>query len=194
PTTGNGLWSSVCQRSHGSKRPIPKTSISIFKMNTGRSAALSVKDLEHVLDSFLHRTNIAAHNKEELRKCGITHVLNAAHNTWGSKGNQPFYGTEIQYHGIAAEDSPDFDISIYFNPASEFIHKALSIPNGKILVHCMLGKSRSAALVLAYLMIYQNFTLIEAVEKVLQKRAISPNRGFLKQLQDLDQKLQLESR
>ncbi|XP_053164925.1 dual specificity protein phosphatase 26-like [Hemicordylus capensis] len=135
------------------------------------------------------REGVVAHNKEELRKCGITHVLNAAHAAWGSKGSQDFYGKEIHYYGIAAEDSTDFDLSIHFHPASKYIHEVLSAPNGKILVHCILGKSRSATLVLAYLMICHNFSLADAIERVLQHRAISPNRGFLKQLQDLDLEL-----
>ncbi|KAJ7324415.1 hypothetical protein JRQ81_017435, partial [Phrynocephalus forsythii] len=123
------------------------------------------------------------------KKHGITHILNAAHNAWGSKGSLAFYGKEFHYHGIAAEDSVDFDLCTHFRPASKYIHKVLSAPKGKVLVHCILGKSRSASLVLAYLMIYQKFTLSEAMERVLQKRGISPNRGFLKQLQDLDLEL-----
>ncbi|XP_007437155.1 dual specificity protein phosphatase 13-like [Python bivittatus] len=172
-------------------------------MNTVRSDIPSVKELECRIDSCRMELNaldevwpnifignmIVAHNKVELRQLGISHILNAAHNTWGSKGNQTFYGSEISYHGIAAEDSVDFDLSVYFHPASEYIHKALRAPKGKILVHCILGKSRSATLVLAYLMIYQNLSLADAVEKVLQHRAISPNCGFLKQLQDLDLEL-----
>ncbi|KAL8202236.1 UNVERIFIED_CONTAM: hypothetical protein K2H54_003943, partial [Gekko kuhli] len=135
------------------------------------------------------KAGVIAHDKEELQGLGITHILNAAHGAWDSRGCQDFYGQEIHYHGIAAEDAPDFDLSVHFRPASEYIHKALSAPQGKVLVHCILGKSRSATLVLAYLMIYQNFSLRDAVERVLQHRAISPNQGFLKQLQDLDLEL-----
>uniref|UniRef100_A0A670ZT32 Dual specificity protein phosphatase n=1 Tax=Pseudonaja textilis TaxID=8673 RepID=A0A670ZT32_PSETE len=143
-------------------------------------------------ESNLDNGKVTAHNKEELRRYGITHILNAAHGAWGSKGNQTFYGSEISYYGIAAEDDVDFDLTVYFHPASEYIHQALKAPKGKILVHCVLGKSRSPALVLAYLMIYQNLSLADALEMLLQHRAISPNRGFLKQLQDLDLELFLD--
>ncbi|XP_042314987.1 dual specificity protein phosphatase 13-like isoform X2 [Sceloporus undulatus] len=175
----------------------------LLQMNTLESAVPSLKELERAMDSCRMELNevdevwpnlyiggiAVAHNKEELRKHGITHILNAAHNACGSKGNQAFYGKEFCYHGIAADDFPDFDLSIYFRSASEYIHKALSVPNGKILVHCILGKSRSATLVLAYLMMHHNLSLAAAVERVLQSRAIFPNRGFLKQLQDLELKL-----
>ncbi|XP_063162291.1 dual specificity protein phosphatase 13A [Candoia aspera] len=172
-------------------------------MNTIRSDVPCVKELECRIDSCRMKLNaldevwpniyignmVVAHHKEELRQRGITHILNAAHNAWGSKGNQTFYGSEISYLGIAAEDSIDFDLRVYSHQASEYIHKALKAPEGEILVHCVLGQSRSAALVLACMMIYQNLSLADAVEKVLRHRAASPNRGFLKQLQDLDLEL-----
>lgn len=62
----------------------------------------------------------------------------------------------------------------------------------KILVHCAMGRSRSAALVLAYLMIYKHMTVVDAIAQVLKHRCILPNRGFLKQLRELDIKLALE--
>ncbi|GAA6213858.1 dual specificity protein phosphatase 13-like [Lates japonicus] len=72
---------------------------------------------------------------------------------------------------------------------AEFIHQALT-SGGKVFVHCAVGVSRSAALVLAYLMIHHHLTLLSSVRCVQQKRWIFPNRGFLRQLIALDQKLQ----
>lgn len=60
---------------------------------------------------------------------------------------------------------------------------------GKILVHCAVGVSRSATLVLAYLMLYHHLTLVEAIKKVKDHRGIIPNRGFLRQLLALDRRL-----
>ncbi|XP_029465393.1 dual specificity protein phosphatase 26-like isoform X2 [Rhinatrema bivittatum] len=128
---------------------------------------------------------LIAKDKEELKRLGITHVLNAAHSSWECT-DLIVYDEKIHYYGITAEDCPEFDISVYFYPAAEYIHNAISMPHGKILVHCVLGKSRSASLVLAYLMIYHHLSLENAIRKVIQYRAISPNRGFLKHLQDLD--------
>ncbi len=62
---------------------------------------------------------------------GITHVLNAAHSKQGSIGDQSYYGSTIVYYGIPAEDSSSFDLSVYFKPASDFIHNALRKKNGK---------------------------------------------------------------
>jgi protein tyrosine phosphatase len=65
----------------------------------------------------------------------------------------------------------------------------LCLFTGKILVHCAVGVSRSATLVLAYLMLYHHFTLVEAIKKVKDHRGIIPNRGFLRQLLALDRRL-----
>ncbi|KAK1154152.1 dual specificity protein phosphatase 26-like [Acipenser oxyrinchus oxyrinchus] len=120
----------------------------------------------------------------ELTKLRITHILNCAHSKW--RGGAEYYeGMNITYHGIEAQDSPTFDMSVNFYPASEFIHKALS-SRGRILVHCAVGVSRSATLVLAYLMIRHNMTLVEAIKTVKEHRGIIPNRGFLRQLSGLD--------
>nr|KAF6368230.1 dual specificity phosphatase 26 [Myotis myotis]KAF6373498.1 dual specificity phosphatase 26 [Pipistrellus kuhlii] len=80
-------------------------------------------------------------------------------------------------------------MSIHFQTAADFIHRALSLPGGKILVHCAVGVSRSATLVLAYLMLYHHLTLVEAIKKVKDHRGIIPNRGFLRQLLALDRRL-----
>uniref|UniRef100_A0A670HT70 Dual specificity protein phosphatase n=1 Tax=Podarcis muralis TaxID=64176 RepID=A0A670HT70_PODMU len=132
---------------------------------------------------------VMAHNRFGLWKMGISHVLNAAHGKIFCQGSHKFYGTTIEYYGVPAFDLPDFDMTPYFYPAAEFIHKALNTPRGKILVHCAVGISRSSSLVLAYLMIYHRFSLLKAIQAVKERRWIFPNRGFLKQLRNLDLQL-----
>ncbi|XP_028822770.1 dual specificity protein phosphatase 13-like [Denticeps clupeoides] len=171
-----------------------------------RKEYLSVKDLEKVLDSCkldLHQIdevwpniyigNVGiAQNRTALQKLGITHILNAAHSKRGSIGDQRFYGNSFVYCGIPAEDSTYFDLDVYFRPAADFIHKALKSSDGKVLVHCIMGMSRSSTLVLAYLMLYHHMPLRYAIQKVIKKRAIYPNRNFLALLLDLD--LQLKTK
>ncbi|XP_069044982.1 dual specificity protein phosphatase 13A [Lepisosteus oculatus] len=173
-----------------------------------RNGLLCVRDLENILDTCkleltqvdevwpnLYIGNVAiAQDRKALQKMGVTHILNAAHSKQGSIGDQAFYGEKIQYFGIPADDSPDFDLSVYFKPTACFIHKALKKTDGKVLVHCIMGMSRSASLVLAYLMLHQRLSLSEAIQHIIQKRAIYPNRNFLKQLGDLDLQLSRKRR
>ncbi|XP_067269307.1 dual specificity protein phosphatase 26-like [Pseudorasbora parva] len=123
-----------------------------------------------------------AENCEELRRRRFTHVLNCAHSSRG--GGKIYDGMGITYMGIDAQDSLTYDMSIHFNNGAEFIHAALE-EGGKILVHCHVGVSRSATIVLAYLMLKQNMTLVEAIKKVKEGRGVYPNQGFLRQLINL---------
>ncbi|KAG7270621.1 hypothetical protein CRUP_010916 [Coryphaenoides rupestris] len=79
-------------------------------------------------------------------------------------------------------------MSANFQSAASFIHGALS-RGGRVLVHCHVGVSRSATLVLAYLMLKQKLTLVDAICAVKDKRGVVPNRGFLRQLIQLDGQL-----
>uniref|UniRef100_A0A672G2N0 Dual specificity protein phosphatase n=1 Tax=Salarias fasciatus TaxID=181472 RepID=A0A672G2N0_SALFA len=132
-----------------------------------------------------------ANDRYSLWKLGITHVVNAAHGRMYCQGSHDFYGSTVDYYGVPADDSPSFDLSCYFFPSAEYIQKALDSTAGKsrVLVHCAVGVSRSATLVLAYLMIHHHYTLLEAINKVKEHRWIFPNRGFLKQLCALEMKL-----
>lgn len=81
--------------------------------------------------SYVCISSAIAQNRTALKKLGITHVLNAAHTKQGSIGDQDFYGDAFVYHGIPADDSSKFDMSVYFRPAADFIHKALNKKDGK---------------------------------------------------------------
>ncbi|XP_029305596.1 dual specificity phosphatase DUPD1-like [Cottoperca gobio] len=129
-----------------------------------------------------------------LRDLGVTHVLNAAEGKWNNvlTGADYYTDMDIKYYGVEADDKPTFNMSQYFCPATQFIHEALSHPQNKVLVHCVMGRSRSATLVLAYLMRRHSLTVVDAAEHVRQRRCILPNHGFLKQLRALDITLQEE--
>lgn len=65
---------------------------------------------------------------------------------------------------------------------------------GRVFVHCLMGVSRSATLVLAFLMIFEGLTLREAAAAVKPHRDIFPNPGFLQQLRSLDLSLERQRR
>ncbi|CAK6442629.1 unnamed protein product [Pipistrellus nathusii] len=202
---GNWLWASMtfmARFSRSSSRSPVRTRGTLEEMPAVRHPFLNVFELERLLYTGKTACNHAdevwpglylgdqdiANNHRELRRLGITHVLNASHSRWRGT-HEAYEGLGIRYLGVEAHDSPAFDMSIHFQTAADFIHRALSLPGGKILVHCAVGVSRSATLVLAYLMLYHHLTLVEAIKKVKDHRGIIPNRGFLRQLLALDRRL-----
>uniref|UniRef100_H0UYA5 Serine/threonine/tyrosine interacting like 2 n=1 Tax=Cavia porcellus TaxID=10141 RepID=H0UYA5_CAVPO len=140
---------------------------------------------------FIAEKSVAV-NKGRLKRLGITHILNAAHGTGVYTGPEFYTGLEIQYLGVEVDDFPEVDISQHFRKAAEFLDEALLTYRGKVLVSSEMGISRSAVLVAAYLMIFHNMAILEALMTMRKKRAIYPNDGFLKQLRELNEKLMEE--
>ncbi|XP_048751881.2 dual specificity protein phosphatase 3-like [Ostrea edulis] len=133
-----------------------------------------------------------AKDKEELKRKRVTHVVNCAQGTKFNQINtdeEYFSGSDIKFLGIQALDTARFPIKQYFQTAADFIEEALK-EKGTVYVHCQSGMSRSGSIVLAYLMIKQDMSVLDAVKLVRDKREIFPNDGFLKQLCELDQELQ----
>ncbi|XP_009876563.1 PREDICTED: dual specificity protein phosphatase 13 [Apaloderma vittatum] len=131
-----------------------------------------------------------ARDKEQLSRMGISHVVDAAAGRFHIDTGPKFYkDLSVDYYGVKAEDNPNFDLSIYFYPVARYIRAALNSPRGKVLVHCAMGISRSATLVLAFLMICEDMSLADAIQTVRLHRRICPNSGFLRQLQELDLQL-----
>lgn len=139
-------------------------------------------DMDEIINNLYLGSLHAGSNGAELRKQGITRVINLSYVSY------PEY-EGITYKTINLYDSPSADIGIYFDECVAFIDDALS-KNEKILVHCYAGISRSSSIVLAYLMKRYNYSLKEAVEIVKKKRPIvQPNRGFMRQLEAYEQKM-----
>jgi len=126
-------------------------------------------------------------NIEYLKGIGVTHVLNTAEqhvNVIPSKYS--IYG--IKYYGFHVDDLPCSNISRYFHRTTEFIHNCVT-SGGLVVVNCVMGWSRSATCVAAYLMMKENMTATRALETIRQGRPIRPNAGFLQQLADLENTL-----
>ncbi|QQP50577.1 Uncharacterized protein FKW44_011616 [Caligus rogercresseyi] len=89
-------------------------------------------------------------NVEYIKKIGVTHVLNTAERHVVVNPNKyPLHG--ITYYGFHVDDHPSANISRHFSRTTEYMHEALS-SGGTVLVNCVMGWSRSATIVVAYLM------------------------------------------
>ena len=116
----------------------------------------------------------------------ITHILTVAE---GLSFAKEALSLHIQYKLIPAEDFEDFNLLEYFDEMTDFIHECL-MNQGSIIVHCLMGISRSATAVIAYLIKYKGFTMEEGLKLVKEKRYVArPNEGFLDQLKQYEKLL-----
>lgn len=139
-----------------------------------------------IIEPFLYLGSAyAASNPKVLQYYGITHVLNVAmelpvHNRFNFR---------VKTKQIMADDSQSYNIRYNFEEAFKFIEDARA-KGGRVLVHCAMGISRSATIVLAYLMYKYRVPLNTAYEFVKARRPeINPNPGFMSILQQYEYEL-----
>jgi predicted protein tyrosine phosphatase len=121
----------------------------------------------------------AAANAEVFSRLGVTHVLVCGN------GLTRFYEDEqvVRYHQLPIDDSLDQNLEIYLPSGVRFIDDAIS-SGGNVLVHCHAGISRSASLVIAWIMQRMQCDYHSAYAYVKSKRSkIHPNSNFIATLQ-----------
>lgn len=117
-----------------------------------------------------------ANDADLLARTGITHVLSLYHHSVTIA--HPCVQLQINI-----SDSPASDITSAIWQGTAFIHQALQ-QGGRVFVHCHAGISRSATIVMAYLMLHCDYTLDSAFSFVsAQRPCICPNIGFMGSLQ-----------
>ncbi|XP_069598336.1 dual specificity protein phosphatase 8-like [Ranitomeya imitator] len=123
-------------------------------------------------------------DQEVINQNGITHVLNVSCSC-----PKPVFISDNHFLRIPINDSYCEKILPWLGAAVEFIGK-VELLNGKVLVHCLAGISRSAAIAIAYIMRSMGLSLDDAYRFVKEKRpTISPNFNFLGQLLEYEMSL-----
>ncbi|KAL6749820.1 protein-tyrosine phosphatase-like protein [Haematococcus lacustris] len=118
-----------------------------------------------------------ARNRELLHNHGITHVVNCVGFVC-----QEYFKGELDYKTYFLQDTPAEDILCVLYDVFEYIDTALS-SGGRVLVHCSQGVSRSASLVIAYLMWREKASYDDIFARVKAIRGVAnPNIGFTCQL------------
>ncbi|KAM4600636.1 dual specificity protein phosphatase 10 [Polymixia lowei] len=120
-----------------------------------------------------------------LQRMNIGYILNVTTHL-------PLYHYDtglFSYKRLPATDSNKQNLRQYFEEAFEFIEEAHQAGMG-LLIHCQAGVSRSATIVIAYLMKHTWMTMTDAYKFVKTRRPIiSPNLNFMGQLLEFEEDL-----
>lgn len=124
---------------------------------------MSSGDISGILDNIFLGSAKASRSLDLLTSTGITHIVNIA-------GRQCFPGSFI-YKRLHFEDVEDFDEVEQLKDLFLWMDVVTSDSKSKVLVQCMGGMSRSASVIIGYLMWSKKFKLDEAYNFV---KAIRP--------------------
>ncbi|KAJ0180552.1 hypothetical protein K1T71_003956 [Dendrolimus kikuchii] len=118
-----------------------------------------------------------ASNLEELQRNGVRHILNVTREI------DNFFPGMFDYLNIRVYDDDKTDLLKHWDNTFKYINKARN-EGSKVLVHCKMGISRSASVVIAYAMKAFSWNFEKALKHVKAKRScIKPNTNFLNQLE-----------
>eukprot|EP01053_Blabericola_migrator_P011785 Blabericola_migrator_1__11784@NODE_714_length_6758_cov_108_342251_g492_i1_p1_GENE_NODE_714_length_6758_cov_108_342251_g492_i1NODE_714_length_6758_cov_108_342251_g492_i1_p1_ORF_typecomplete_len465_score51_49DSPc/PF00782_20/3e32CDKN3/PF05706_12/0_00016Init_tRNA_PT/PF04179_12/0_0012Y_phosphatase2/PF03162_13/0_0013PTPlike_phytase/PF14566_6/0_0023DUF442/PF04273_13/0_16Y_phosphatase/PF00102_27/0_14_NODE_714_length_6758_cov_108_342251_g492_i139705364 len=133
--------------------------------------------------SSLYLGGLASTRKEFLSEHNIRALVSCCNES--DFGEPPI---SMAHFRVPVEDISNEPISDYMDDACQFISKHLE--EGGVLVHCRSGVSRSATIVIGFLMKTMRLSLNDSFMLVLSRRSIvCPNIGFMKQLCNLEEAL-----
>ncbi|KAH3756254.1 dual specificity protein phosphatase 1 [Pelomyxa schiedti] len=121
-----------------------------------------------------------AYTKMTLARLNITHVVTVT-NVPDFTVYRDLFPPNVKCLVVDIDDRADQNISQYFNQTNAFIEAGRRV--GNVLVHCVYGISRSASIVIAYVMSTRCLDFATAFRMVHRCRPIiCPNVGFRHQL------------
>jgi atypical dual specificity phosphatase len=130
-----------------------------------------------------------AQDKEELKRHNIKYVISIL----DFERILPDFD-EKTHLVIKLSDSPQENILPHIPIVNEFIHRA-RLSGANVLIHCLVGVSRSICFAAAYLLSCTKLSYPAAIAYIESKRSIAkPNFGFRMQLYKFSQGLNQEER
>lgn len=115
---------------------------------------------------------------KKLKELGITHIISIIN------GFVPPFPDDFNYLVIDAIDNINTNLTNTFDDSNDFIDDVFN-SNGKILIHCQAGRSRSVTILTAYMIRTFGLHPDICLNIIKNKRSIiDPNVYFLIQLND----------
>ncbi|CAF1197495.1 unnamed protein product [Adineta steineri] len=107
-------------------------------------------------------------------------------DSWLFQGNWQHANDLVNLKSLSITHIINVTDKVLSNQSQQILH----IPNGRALVHCQRGVSRSSTIVIAYLMHYNKWTVLQAYDYLLARRPeASPNLVLLLQLARYEKEL-----
>ena len=139
-----------------------------------------LKEINKITDTIYLGNIEAAYDYKKLKELGIKKVLTVM-NAFGNH----YPENAFIHKTIDIMDDYETNIIRYFKECFLFMEGY-----DKVFVHCAAGMSRSATIVIAYIMWKKKLLLSEAIKFVKDKRpVISPNLNFMRQLEAYQEQL-----
>jgi protein-tyrosine phosphatase len=139
-------------------------------------------NINKIIDDIYLSDNRLSHKYEYLKSIGIKQIL-----TIGSELKEHEH-VDFKTMHIKINDNPNVNIRQYFEAAHLFMERAPT------LVHCYAGISRSATLVISYIIKTLCLSAKQSISYCVRFRdRVSPNSGFRKQLEDYAKELGIVS-
>ena len=154
----------------GVERQYPRPSI--------KDAIYSIfENPSHIIDNIYLGNAYNAANYEILKEMDIDCIINITNNI------PNYYEDYFEYITYRIKDNNHHSIKEFLIDSFNFINRN---KNKKILVHCYAGSSRSASIVLYYLIKNYNMTFDDANTFLKEKRSIvNINTTFIKDIKEL---------
>ena len=123
---------------------------------------------------------VGAGTLDQLRASGVSAILNCSRNIPNAHA-----AAGVLYARVALSDSMGANLLEWMRPAVQWIECNLA-EGRSVLVHCQMGVSRSASIVIAHQMLVGGMTRDDAYAAVKTiRQCIDPNAGFWAQLAEL---------
>lgn len=146
----------------------------IIALEMEKMRKLKFKEADFVVDNIFIGCENSAINMEYLKNNNIKSIIVAAMMC------KCHFPNDIDYLVFDIDDDPKESIEEHFQNSYDFIK---SCTDGNVLVHCVSGISRSATIVISYLMKEKRLTMKQGWDLLKSKRSIvHPNSGFQTQL------------